>query len=630
MWNASPDSLSGRYDMEKDLLRVTVSGTQENAFVRFVYEFPAEGNEYILFPGCCYNGNRFRSLKKAYPPSLSPQEGGINMPVTITDVPRLNEDGSGRIEVTTGDVSVPCIGIFSQKRERGLLLFTIQEIMGENLGLSYETGRISVSFPHMRSSVYRWPYLTDRRDPGRRFEDGEHISIPYRLFDFPCRSIEEFYRIFFQYRKCMGLDDSRPEVLPFSDQFAIQCEKFNAMNWRPAGGFYGVGTEDSPEQTWQPGWVGGAVSSYPMMKLGGSPEWERGLRTLAHLFSTQADSGFFHSLADSEGHVVSGPPGTPSFHLIRESADVLYFLFKHFELIRERGREIPAAWEQGTRRLADAFLTLWERYSQLGQFVDANTGELILGGSTSGAIAPAGLARAARWFGEPRYLDAAKAIAEQYVLRDVLNGYTTGGPGDALQCPDSESAFGLLESMTVLYEETGEPIWLSRAEFLACFCSSWVTAYNYRFPASSEFGRLGMKTVGSVFANVQNKHAAPGICCLSGDSLYRLWRWTGNDAYLALCLDVGLPISQYLSTNARPIFSWDVPKDPTLFGDDPPHVPPEKLPQGFMCERVNLSDWEGSRCVGGVFNGSCWCETSNLLVLAEVIPLLRRDGLLEN
>ena len=46
------------------------------------------------------------------------------------------------------------------------------------------------------------------------------------------------------------------------------------------------------------------------------------------------------------------------------------------------------------------------------------------------------------------------------------------------------------------------------------------------------------------------------------------------------------------------------------------------LPPGFISERVNMSDWESKRCIGGVFNGSCWSETSNLLTLAEVYPYL--------
>jgi hypothetical protein len=37
-----------------------------------------------------------------------------------------------------------------------------------------------------------------------------------------------------------------------------------------------------------------------------------------------------------------------------------------------------------------------------------------------------------------------------------------------------------------------------------------------------------------------------------------------------------------------------------------------------MCERVNMSDWEGKSRIGGVFYGSCWCEVSCLLTYTEV------------
>ena len=191
-----------------------------------------------------------------------------------------------------------------------------------------------------------------------------------------------------------------------------------------------------------------------------------------------------------------------------------------------------------------------------------------------------------------------------------MQGYTTGGPEEILQCPDSESAFGLLESLVQLYRVTGDTLWLSRAKTAADYCSSWVTAYNFEFPANSEFGRLGMKTIGSVFANVQNKHAAPGICTLSGESLYHLYRWTGLERCRTLFLDIVTGISQYMSTEERPIHDWSSAR--------------RKLPPGFINERVNLSDWEGEACVGGVFYGSCWCETTNLLVLADCMEYIKQ------
>lgn len=159
--------------------------------------------------------------------------------------------------------------------------------------------------------------------------------------------------------------------------------------------------------------------------------------------------------------------------------------------------------------------------------------------------------------------------------------------------------------MAYLYEETHEPVWLERARHLAHLCSSWVVSYNYRFPENSEFGKKGMKTVGSVFANIQNKHSAPGICTLSGEGLYKLWQWTEDSAYLELLRDISLTISQYMSRPDQPICS--------PYGD--------KMPQGYICERVNMSDWEGEDGVGSNIFGSCWCECSNLLTLAEIVRL---------
>ena len=77
-----------------------------------------DGSEYVFIPACLYNGNRFDVLKKDYPPFFSEQEAKTIMPVTITDVPRLNKVGSGKIEVTTGDAAVPCVGVFSMKEKK--------------------------------------------------------------------------------------------------------------------------------------------------------------------------------------------------------------------------------------------------------------------------------------------------------------------------------------------------------------------------------------------------------------------------------------------------------------------------------------------------------------------------------
>lgn len=580
---------------------------------RFEPGIPASSSDYVLLPACAYNGNRFDVLPKDYPPLFTAEEAKKDMPVTITDVPRLEKDGSGRLDVTTADLSVPCVGIYSRVHRRAWLLFTVQKLNGLDLGLCFENGTVTVSYPKHRKQAYLRFHMTESRDLPRPFRQGERICLPYRIIEADCGDMAAFFRLFAANRCCMGLNADRPPIPDPAELTRIQLQKFNTLSWVEPGCFYGTGTDHSnPNETWQPGWVGGAISSYPLMKLGGELEWQRGLLTLEHLFRTQCPSGFFSEAATADGtpyHGIFGTPWSRDWHLLRQSADVLYYLFKHFDLFRERKLPIPEDLIGGTRKLADAFVTLWQTEGQLGQFVDVQTGRLLVGGSTSCAIAGAGLVRAYEFFGDCRYLETAAACTAQYCSRDLMQGYTTGGPEEILQCPDSESAFGLLESLVQLYRVTEETRWLNHAKAAADYCSSWVTAYNFEFPAASEFGRLGMKSAGTVFANVQNKHAAPGICTLSGESLYQLYRWTGEGRYKALFLDITTAIAQYMSTDERPIFDWSSAR--------------RRLPQGFINERVNLSDWEGDACVGGVFCGSCWSEVSSLLVLADCMDAIK-------
>ncbi len=572
-------------------------------------------DNFVFIPACCYAGNQFNVLKYSYPPLFSLEDMGVDMPNIITDVPRLEPDGSGKIEVTSGDAATPCVGVFSPSAKRGILVFTLQELDGKNIGLAYENGEIRLTWPAKREKIYTMCQMS--KNPEEWTDETK--EIPYKTLDFPCNSIAEFYRVFFENRKIMGIDSDRPKVLPFDRQFEIIRKKFNEMNWNEKLGIYQVGTTDNRAQVWHPGWVGGAMSVYPLMMLGGEKELEREIKTLSFLFSTQGDSGFFQSVVDAEGKTIDDifSISSANLHLIRKSSDAFYFLFKHFKLMRERNIEIPKNFIEGAKKAADGFIRLYNRYGQFGQFVDVNTGELFAGGSTSASTAPAGLAAASVFFKNPEYLKTACQSAEDYYKNYLSKGYTTGGPGEILQGVDSESAFGLLESFVTIYDITNEEKWLKYAKECAHYCSSWVVSYNYKFPKNCEFNRLDIKTVGSVFANIQNKHSAPGICTLSGDSLYKLWKWTNDPLYLELLKDISLTIGQYLSTDEKPIYDWE-PKE----NED---CSSHRLPPGFINERVNMSDWEGEDKVGGVFNGSCWPETSNLLTIAEVIPLLQKE-----
>ncbi len=108
---------------------------------------------------------------------------------------------------------------------------------------------------------------------------------------------------------------------------------------------------------------------------------------------------------------------------------------------------------------------------------------------------------------------------------------------------------------------------------------------------------------GSVWANVQNKHSAPGMCTHSPASLLKLYRATDDQKYLRLMGQIARFIPQVTSYPERPMY--------TMSG--------RALSPGESCERVNLSDWEGLKGVGdSIYSDSAWPEVALMLTCGEV------------
>jgi len=80
------------------------------------------------------------------------------------------------------------------------------------------------------------------------------------------------------------------------------------------------------------------------------------------------------------------------------------------------GIEVKPSWKEGNKKVCDALVRLWKKNHQLGQFVDSRTGEIIVGGSSSGAIVPAALGIASTYYGDQEYLKVAEEIADYYNL----------------------------------------------------------------------------------------------------------------------------------------------------------------------------------------------------------------------
>ena len=566
-------------------------------------------NNYVLMPGAAYNGNRYPSRRINYSPKLlDPRDIGPNKGIILSDIPKLNEgNGPSFIQQRSGDMTTPSIGFFAPKQKQGFFMLTYQGNEFGDYGINIVETRdrkkavISVSSPLVRE-LYKYR-IADMRfpsdDKSAKFKKGDVVKIRFRLYDFPSNEVQDLFDKFASIRKDLDTDRETSNTLSYSGAFEVQEKKFNTLNFVPEWGYYSVGMRENMFQDWQIGWTGGMISTYPLLMEGGDSTRQNVIRNFDWLFPNGISPSGFFWCSGEKGNIWHGgdprKPHTKNWHLIRKSGDGLYYVIKQFMLMEKMGIPVKESWKKGAKTVANAFLKLWNENHQLGQFVDNVTGEIQVGGSTGGGITPAALSLASDYFNNPKYLTAAREIGDYYHENYIKKGLTCGGPGDAMQNFDSESSYALVESYSVLYEITGEKKWLEIGGEIARQFSTWVISYNYKFPPKSLYAKKGIKSIGAVNANTQNKHGSPGICTHSGSGLLKLYRATGDEFYIDLLHDIAHNMPQYLVHPVQPI---------------------KGVPNGYMTERVNTTDWlEG---IGEIFYGSTWAETSLMLTYIEV------------
>ena len=567
---------------------------------------------YVLIPAAAYNGNRSEVRVIPYCPFVTdPRDTGVTrpQPQLLSDVPRLNlHDGNSGMQLRSGDMATPGIGFYAPDGNKSFLFLTQQGTRLGDYGISIKenSGRteaeMAITAPVFREK-FRYHIANTRypsSDRGASFSAGDSLSISFRMYNFDCASVQDLFNQFAAVRSELSPPAlSEPAIISFSAAFKIQEEKFNRQNYNTQHGYYSVGMRENASQDWQIGWVGGMQSTYPLLYQGNETSVGNVIRNFNWLFPAGiSPSGYFWDTGEKGANwmgIFKDIPMAKDLHLIRKSGDGLYYCMKQFFLMEKKGITIKDNWKNGCVQVADAMVKTWNTHHQFGQFLDNKTGRIVIGGSASGGIIPAALVLASRYYHNAMYMTVAREAAAYYYQTYVKKGIIYGGPGDAMQNCDSESTYSLLESYVVLYEETKELQWLNAAKDVAKQFSTWVTSYNYRFPETSDLRKIKAHTRGTVWANTQNKHAAPGICTHSGVSLLKLYRATGDKFYLDLLQDIAHAIPQYLSTT---------------------HHQVSNLENGWMSERVSLSDWlEG---IGQVFKGSTWAETSLMLTAIEV------------
>lgn len=570
-------------------------------------------DNYVMIPSSVYNGNRQRIVHRAYATGLDRSDHRRpDLMLTSNPIPQLSpEIGTlSRIEVLVNNAATPAIVWYERHARRGYVLLTDQGIakdgaLHDHALIVEETpdrslATLAVSTPGVRAKKPEFIGFSASPDRGLSFAAGEQVCVRLRLVEFDADGVPAVLEGFQRVRKLHTGPNHPRHLKPASEVMRLMTRNIDRRYLRaPQWEYY------CPENAdWISfGWIGGLMNTYPMLALGDDEHLRRVSRTFNFaLPRAQGKSGFFYATLGADGKVFGRDAAKehPEIVLTRMNADVLYWMLKQFMLLRAQGRggAILPDWEQSMRRLADAFADTYRRFGTWGNYLNAETGDVEVFRTTSGAMAPAALALAAQYFDCPEYLDIALHAADEYYRHFAVTGFTSGGCGDILQNADSETAIAFLTSCNLLYEHTGQTLWLDRARTVAALCASWVVSFDYLLPEDTELGRLGAPLAGTVWASTQNKHGAPGFCTSSADALFRLYRTTGDTTYADLLHDV-----------------W--------------HAYVEGIrPNGYISERLTYCDAElrGTRGLGGD-GGTGWNELNGCMMAMELPGLYVRSDL---
>lgn len=605
---------------EHFVIRATATQDMEKPF-SVAFEAVVEDwkrTEYVFMPAAAYDGNRMESVRIPYPSyHVGKTENGWEP--FITDIPHLDKQRKdSAIQLLSGDMSCPVMGYFDEETKRGLLFLGRHQIQKRYTGFTVrekETrAEFSISCPGVREkNTYYFGELPNGEgfyptcavpsdDEGILLKKGESIAFEVLWQNVEAENLNGYFTQFNRVRETLEKGEDFDSI-PFSKAFEEIKEKYIKMNFTEEG-YYRVGTENTaPPSFWQSGWTGGGMNSYPLLMEDQGLAHKQSISTLRFIVEhLQRENGWYipmYKEGKAYGDIFFDTKQPVA--LVRKNADLLYFLLKQAMYLKEHQEMIPGL-EESMRAQADAFVRFFEKYGELGQFLRMDTEELLEGGTACGAIAPAALALAYEYFENAAYLNVAEKLGEQYLTRNLRKGILNGGPGEICQAPDSESAFAYLESCVQLYETTGKEMWLEAAKEAFELAITWVVSYDFAFPEDSMAKRMGAHSRGTVFANAQNKHSAPGICTLSGNSMLKLYRYTGEERYLEWMGRISHALSQFVSLKERPVG--------TLEG--------KSLPAGYINERVQTSDWEGKHTVGEFLYGSNWPEVSMLLTYVEI------------
>ena len=609
-WSSKVDTQTVKDDKCALDINVTFKleqGTAKSAGVAVAFDFDDWNPEnYVLIPASVYNGNRCKIVNRGYAQGL-PREYLYkkNIPLMSVPIPQLSLDpgNHSKIEVNSSNASTPAMCFYNKQTGRAFIVLAEQKTRFADNGFIIEESSdrkkatFVISAPGVRERKPLFVGFSTSSDRGVDLNAGEEVSLRLRVYVFNTTNIPGLLEKFMTVRKAVTGPNSPRNLVPFSQIIKWMTDRIDSR-WHDGEKYKFYCPENAKWISF--GWVGGLINTFPMLTLDDEMHLDRVTKTFDFAIPrAQGKSGYFYGAINHDGKCFGRETYNefPEIVLTRKNADVLFWMIKQFELLNAQGRSsaIRPEWEYNIKRLADAFVDTWEKNGQWGRMLNNQTGEVAEYNTSGGVMAIGGLALASEYYHNRGYLNVAIEAAEFYYRRDFVGqGQTTGGCADILQNADGETAAGFMTALMTLYEITGDRKWLEKSRNLANLTATWTASYDYKLPKNTELGRLGAKLAGVYWASTQNKHAAPGICTTSGDSLFKIYRATGDRRYAELMNDLV-------------------------------HAHAESIrPGGYTNERLTYCDADSRGERGNHVTG--WNETNGFLMAVEIPGIyLRTD-----
>lgn len=161
-------------------------------------------------------------------------------------------------------------------------------------------------------------------------------------------------------------------------------------------------------------------------------------------------------------------------------------------------------------------------------------GDCLYRDGTVGAFMIAPMLRAFKVTGDSSYYHSAAKAYDYYYSEFECSGYTTAGALDTW-CIDKESSLPLLRASLMFYDVTGNRKYISHAERVSYYLSTWM--WHYKACSEPDASWYGYNTFGATSVSVQHHHLDVYALLWVGDWI-RLAEITGHGVWREKALAV--------------------------------------------------------------------------------------------